>query len=68
MTRTAYTISGYDIIEFWNTDDKRKTNICDSEFLLEIMNKDTFKKLFPTEKLPRKGSKTYISHLKIIRG
>lgn len=33
-----------------------------------VINPSEFKQLFPTEKLPRKGSKQYISHLKLVKG
>ena len=58
----------------WQTEDSESIvldsgHIWISSTINEIVfHPKEFKQLFPGEKLPRKGSKQYINHLKIVRG
>lgn len=79
MTRdNKHKIAGY--ICIWETNDKKDVQLdkFNPGYFNAVPGKSInvpfscccteFSRLFPGEKLPRKGSKTYISHLKLVRG
>lgn len=65
-----------DAIKIWDCLDRNEMVLIDGEWCcrensmtgwLLGSNRQDFRKLFPLEPMPRKGSCTYISNLKIVR-
>lgn len=61
-------------IELWNVNNRKAVYKEDGYWFVDamcdyiVLTDEGFRWLFPTERLPRKGSCTYISHLKIVKG